>query len=55
MLITPALLAPAPALAPLQWGSWDPVLFYLYVLLEANMNMGQGRRGVGSVESQRVG
>jgi len=23
-----------------QWGSWDPVLFYAYVILEANMNMG---------------
>ncbi|KAI8476128.1 MAG: hypothetical protein J3K34DRAFT_516802 [Monoraphidium minutum] len=22
------------------WGSWDPVLFYAYVILEANMNMG---------------
>jgi hypothetical protein len=35
---------------PRQFGSWDPVLFYLYIILEANMNMGAKIRGVKTVQ-----
>lgn len=29
-----------------QWGWWDPITFYAYVLLEASMNMGGWFGGV---------
>ena len=44
--MTRPLLSIFHAHARTQWGSWDPVLFYLYVMLEASMNMGERERGL---------